>query len=110
MAAPEAIFLLSRAEARDAGNGRRRPSEEKDRARDRPGSRAALDQGTRGAYRASQGGDRPAASDHRQQAGLAQCRRPVLQEVELRNLDPELSPALALNTAPATKGPKYLKS
>src|SRR5262245_33447908 len=81
MAAAEAIFLLSRAEASDAGDRRRRPAEEKERARDRPGSRAALDQGTRGAYRASQGGDRPPASEHCQQAGLAQCRRPVLQEV-----------------------------
>src|SRR5262249_40354762 len=103
MAAPEAIFLLSRAEASDAGNGRRRPSEEKDRARDRPGSRAALDQGARGAHRASQGGDRPAASEHCQQAGLAQCRRPVLQEVELRNPDSELRAAALCTAAAATK-------
>src|SRR5262249_37436578 len=105
MAAPEAIFLLSRAEASDAGNGRRRPSDEKNRARDRPGSRAVLNQGARGAHRPAQGGDRPAASKHCQKAGLAQCRRPVLQEVSLRILrcpPPRAAPPPIAATA--TKG------
>src|SRR5262249_2381939 len=75
------FFIGSRAETSDAGNGRRRPPEEEGRARDRAGSRAALDQGAAGTHRAPQRRDRSAAGDDRQQAGLAQRGRSVLQEV-----------------------------
>src|SRR5262249_26147046 len=78
----EAISLRAlQAETRDAGNGRGRSPEEKNRARDRAGSHAAFGRRTSGAHWDTAGGDWPARSRHRRQAGLAQRRRSVLQEI-----------------------------
>src|SRR5215213_2536773 len=78
---PIAAIFPGATEANDASNRRRRPAEEEDHPRDRPGTDAALGRRIDRAGCAAEGGDRPARSEHGNQAGVQIRSRPVLQEV-----------------------------